>query len=78
MDAARAEPPKKRRKEHTPGIIYISRVPGTMGPPEMRRYFNDFGEVARMYLKPESEKMRAKRKKAGANVRHTRYTGRCW
>lgn len=26
----------KRKHEHKPGIIYLSRIPGYMGPPEIR------------------------------------------
>ena len=43
----------KTKKEKTPGVIYLSRIPTKMNVKLIREYFSNFGEVDRIYLEPE-------------------------
>lgn len=38
IGGAKKQSKKHRKHEHTPGIIYLSRIPGYMGPPEIRTF----------------------------------------
>jgi len=56
-------------KELTPGIIYLNSIPPGMKPTKIRTIFSQFGEVGRLFLQPEDELTRKKRKKNGGNGR---------
>lgn len=43
------------RRKHTPGIVYLSRIPPYMQPRKVRHIFSKFGEVGRVFLQPEGE-----------------------
>ena len=43
----------KKKKEKTPGVIYLSNIPKKMNVKLIREYFTNFGEVGRIYLEPE-------------------------
>lgn len=49
------------------GIVYISRVPPFMKPEKLRHLLGKFGAINRVYLVPEDETSRTKRKKSGGN-----------
>lgn len=38
-----------------PGIVYLSTVPAKMNVTQIRQFFNDFGEIGRIYLARDSE-----------------------
>lgn len=53
---------KKKKKPVETGIIYLSRVPTLMNVNIIRRYFENFGEVGRVFLQPDVKaKSRGKR-----------------
>ncbi len=57
----------KKNARSGPGIIYLSRVPPTMGPQEVRRLLAPFGALGRIYLAPAAGQRADKRPpKAGA------------
>ncbi|XP_031552248.1 pre-rRNA-processing protein ESF2-like [Actinia tenebrosa] len=60
---------KKKIKEIKPGIIYLSRLPPFMKPSKVRYIFSQYGEVGRLFLQPEDESVRKKRKKFGGSGR---------
>ena len=45
----------KKKKTVEPGIIYISRIPTLMNVNIVRRYFERFGEIGRIFLQPDSK-----------------------
>jgi ESF2/ABP1 family protein len=49
------------------GVVYIARIPPTMGPSKVKSLMSDFGEVTRVYLREEDKTARKRRKWAGAN-----------
>merc|ERR1719502_17433 len=51
------------------GVVYLSRIPPFMKPLKIRQYFSQFGKIDRVYLTPEDERVRLKRKKMGGNKR---------
>lgn len=44
---------KKKKKPLKSGIIYLSRVPTLMNVAILRRYFESFGELGRVFLQPD-------------------------
>ncbi|GFY40756.1 activator of basal transcription 1 [Trichonephila inaurata madagascariensis] len=54
------ENPVLKRKEKKPGIIYLNYIPRYMNVVKVRDYFSDFGEVRRIYLKPDRPPKRGK------------------
>ncbi|XP_045182318.2 activator of basal transcription 1-like [Mercenaria mercenaria] len=56
---------KKKKKPVQSGIIYLSRVPTLMNVNIVRRYFENFGELGRVFLQPDVKaKTRGKRGRA--------------
>ena len=51
-----ATSPTKIKKKHTPGIVYLSRLPPFMRPAKVRNIFSKHGEVGRIFLQPEGIK----------------------
>ena len=49
----------------SPGIIYMSQIPPYMRPEKVRHLVSRFGEVGRIYLKPENSMTRDKRRRQG-------------
>lgn len=43
------------RKKEEAGVVYLSRIPPTMTPQELRRYLEPFGRVGRIYLAPDEK-----------------------
>ncbi|XP_068744837.1 uncharacterized protein [Montipora capricornis] len=64
-----ATSPTKIKKKHTPGIVYLSRLPPFMRPAKVRNIFSKHGEVGRIFLQPEDTAVRKQRKKYGGNGR---------
>jgi len=61
---------KKKKSDSTEdkrGIIYLSRIPPYMKIPKLRHTMSQFGDVERIYLKPEEYTSFQKRKKHGGN-----------
>ena len=54
-DAVEETPSKRKRKETTPGVVYMSRLPPFMKPAKIRNIFSQYGEVGRLFLQPEGE-----------------------
>ncbi|XP_046845692.1 pre-rRNA-processing protein esf2-like [Xenia sp. Carnegie-2017] len=50
-----------------PGIIYFSRLPPFMKPAKVRYIFGQYGEIGRLFLQPEDQMVRKRRKKYGGN-----------
>ena len=46
-------PATRKKKETTPGVIYMSRLPPFMKPAKIRNIFSQYGEVGRLFLQPE-------------------------
>jgi ESF2/ABP1 family protein len=61
------------KEQANTGLVYISRVPPYMKPQKIRHLLSKYGEIGRIYLAPEDEHTRKRRKKAGGN-RKLRYT----
>lgn len=49
------------------GVIYMSRIPPFMRPAKVRDLLAPYGEVGRIYLKPEDQSSAYRRKKRGGN-----------
>ncbi|GFQ78576.1 activator of basal transcription 1 [Trichonephila clavata] len=54
------ENPVLKHKEKKPGIIYLNYIPRYMNVVKVREYFSDFGEVRRIFLKPDRPPKRGK------------------
>ena len=44
---------KKKKKELTPGVVYLSRIPPFMRPRKIRHLLSKYGTIGRIYLQPE-------------------------
>ena len=53
MTEVRAIEIKKKKKPVQSGIIYLSRIPTLMNVSIIRRYFENFGELGRVFLQPD-------------------------
>ncbi|RKP08844.1 hypothetical protein THASP1DRAFT_15081 [Thamnocephalis sphaerospora] len=49
------------------GLLYMSRVPPFMKPEKVRHLLSKYGEIGRIYLAPEDENARKRRRKMGGN-----------
>ena len=49
------------------GVVYISRPPPYMRPDKVRHLLQQYAEVTRIYLAPEDETVRRRRRKQGGN-----------
>lgn len=60
-------------KKHKPGVVYISRIPPTMAPHEVRRYLEPFGPIDHLYLMPDgrSKKTSGSKSTRRRNIRYT-------
>lgn len=56
-----AKEKKIDKNDTNSGVIYLSRIPPTMTPYELRRYLEPLGKVGRMYLSPDERTIREKR-----------------
>lgn len=52
-------------RERKKGVLYVSRVPPYMKPEKLRHLFSQYSEILRIYLRPEDEETRTRRKKFG-------------
>lgn len=52
------------------GIVYVASLPGFMQPGKLRHLMEQYGEVGRMYCKPEEKANFMDRKKAGGSYKH--------
>ncbi|KAI9270877.1 hypothetical protein BY458DRAFT_436186 [Sporodiniella umbellata] len=64
---------EKARKKT--GVCYLSRIPLFMPPSRVRELFKKHGEIGRIYLVPEDQKVTAKRKKYTKNNRRNYIEG---
>jgi len=51
----------EEKKADKSGVIYLSRIPPTMTPHELRRYLEPLGKMGRMYLSPDERTAKEKR-----------------
>lgn len=58
---------KEQKRIKKTGVCYISRVPPYMKPAKLRTILSRFGEIDRLFLKPEDTKVYQKRVKYGGN-----------
>mmetsp|Transcript_10886 Transcript_10886/g.17828 ORF Transcript_10886/g.17828 Transcript_10886/m.17828 type:complete len:246 (+) Transcript_10886:88-825(+) len=58
---------KGDRKELKKGIVYISRPPPFMKPEKVKFLLGQYGRITNLYLAPESDNVRARRKKNGGS-----------
>ncbi|CAH2352731.1 pre-rRNA-processing protein Esf2p [[Candida] railenensis] len=58
---------KEQKRIKKTGVCYISRVPPYMKPAKLRTILSRFGEIDRLFLKPEDTKIYQKRVKYGGN-----------
>lgn len=54
---------KYMKAQEQRGIIYISRIPPFLTPEKVRHLLSVYGEIDRIFLTPEGERVRRKRKK---------------
>lgn len=58
---------KEQKKIKRSGVVYLSSIPPYMKPQKIRHIMSRFGEVERLYLKPEDAKVHKSRVKQGGN-----------
>lgn len=58
---------KEQRKIRRSGVVYLSSIPPYMKPQKVRHIMSRFGEVGRLYLKPEDQSAHKSRVKQGGN-----------
>lgn len=58
---------KEQKRIKRTGVCYISRIPPYMKPAKLRSILSRFGEIDRLFLKPEDTKIYQKRVKYGGN-----------
>ena len=46
-----------KKKKPTPGVIYLSRIPNKMNVTLIRSYFDEYGQVGRIYLQLASNSL---------------------
>lgn len=57
-------------KKVVPGIIYLGHIPPRFRPRHVRNLLSSYGEVGRIFLQPEEQFIRKKKKKAGSNAKN--------
>ncbi|XP_054859513.1 activator of basal transcription 1 [Eublepharis macularius] len=57
-------------KNTMPGIIYLGHIPPRFRPRHVRNLLSGYGEVGRIFLQPEEQHIRKKKKKAGTNAKN--------
>ena len=55
------------------GVVYLAKIPPRMGPQRVQLLMSQFGKVVHMYLRPESDEKRKRRKKE-SGMGDKRYT----
>lgn len=58
---------KEQKKIQKTGVCYLSTIPPYMKPSKLRSILSRFGEIDRLFLKPEDQKLYKKRVKYGGN-----------
>lgn len=58
---------KEEKKIKKSGVVYLSSLPPYMKPQKLRHIMSKFGEVGRIFLKPEDPKVYKSRIKSGGN-----------
>lgn len=58
---------KEQKKIQKTGVCYLSTIPPYMKPSKLRSILTRFGEIDRLFLKPEDQKSYKKRVKYGGN-----------
>ena len=58
---------KEERRIKKTGVVYLSSLPPYMKPQKLRQIMSRFGEVGRIFLKPEDPKVYKSRIKSGGN-----------
>lgn len=58
-------------KKHTPGVIYLSRIPPFMRPSTLSHLLSPFGPITRLFLTPEPPSAYLRRKHAGGNKKRS-------
>ncbi len=57
--------------KHTPGVIYLSRIPPFMRPSTLSHLLSPFGPIIRLFLTPEPPSTYLRRKHAGGNKKRS-------
>ncbi|QPG75386.1 hypothetical protein FOA43_002740 [Brettanomyces nanus] len=68
---------KQQRKVKRTGVVYLSSIPPYMKPTKIRQIFSRFGEIGRIFLKPEDLKIHRNRVKSGGNKKRKFDEGWC-
>ncbi|CAG8499319.1 3675_t:CDS:2 [Paraglomus occultum] len=58
---------KFQEEQKKTGVVYLSRIPPFMKPQKVRYLLQAYGEIGRIYLAPEDQRIRQRRKKFGGN-----------
>ncbi|OUM52608.1 hypothetical protein BVG19_g1812 [[Candida] boidinii] len=58
---------KAEKKRLKTGVVYLSSIPPYMKPAKLRQLLSRFGEIGRLFLKPEDDKKYKRRVKTGGN-----------
>ncbi|KAJ8257764.1 hypothetical protein GJAV_G00189440 [Gymnothorax javanicus] len=60
---------EKSTKKTIPGIIYLGHIPPRLRPKHVRNLLSPYGEIGRIFLQPEDQSIRRKKKKTGSKAR---------
>lgn len=63
----KSPPTTTTTRKHTPGVIYLSRIPPFMRPSTLSHLLSPFGPITRLFLTPEPPSTYLRRKHAGGN-----------
>ena len=66
---SRARKTTGKAKGKKKGVVYLSRIPPYMRPAKVKHLLSAIGKVRRLYLAPEGDEIREKRKRSGGNSR---------
>ncbi|RKP24582.1 hypothetical protein SYNPS1DRAFT_9173, partial [Syncephalis pseudoplumigaleata] len=56
-----------RKAQENSGLVYLSRIPPFMKPQKIRHLLSQYGDIGRIYLAPEDEHARKRRRRMGGN-----------
>ncbi|KAI8057763.1 hypothetical protein BDF22DRAFT_608007, partial [Syncephalis plumigaleata] len=56
-----------KKAQERSGLVYLSRIPPFMKPHKIRHLLSQYGHIGRIYLAPEDEHARKRRRRMGGN-----------
>ncbi|VEU20564.1 DEKNAAC101490 [Brettanomyces naardenensis] len=68
---------KEQKKVKRTGVVYLSSIPPYMKPTKIRQIMTRFGEIGRIFLKPEDSRIHKARMKSGGNRKRKFDEGWC-